>query len=1020
MNLRGVTWIWRIALTGLLIVATLMLAAMWHYSLFANRIAIQSLQQLRVGSDVRLVGVVTCVDEPAGRFWMEDESGALPIAVSPRVAGIHLGQTVEVRAIKSTPYDRNLGSISVILKNLQVKAGVTGIKLPQPIPVQLPNIPPPEKNGARIQISTIVKAVHTGIDKRSILSISNTEPELSAVIGEPGGDYSKLVNAKVRITGLLEQNRSPQGWLTSAQLWVNSGRDLQIEQPAPGAIPLYSIRSLFLENRSPDDHKIRVYGFVTRISNASILLEDKLGSIECHLDVPPVVKIGTPVEAEGFAEHDGLGLDLFHSTVKSISAEDARSNQPAEEDSKLQVISSVAEVRALEPFQAARALPTRVTGVITFSDQVYHQLWFQDHSGGIYIKYSGDHPDLQAGKHVTVFGITNPGDYAPVIIAPKFMVEGEGSFPKPISVTPELAASGQIEAALVELEGLVHLTRFEDNPAHPLVTFEMFTELGQVHVVTASIFSNLNQVRFLEDAKVRIRGVLGVTFNSRRQLIGYQLLVADPSEIEVIEPAVPNPFEKERTLIQSLLSFSPQSKYGHRVRVEGTVTLVERDFLYLQDSSGGVELRGDTTSIHVDDHVDALGYPTLVGHYSPIMTDAIFRVRGHDDLVTPKSTTAESTLDGHDDSMLVTIEGKLLMDLEGPGRKSLVIQSGMQTFTAQLDTTDVGPALWQLREGSVLRLTGVCSTQADPNQLYKLVQVKPADFQLLLRSPEDLVVIKPPPFWNSQRTFVLMGVLSILIVLTLVWVARLRKRVQIQVAALQRAAQTAQAVRDLSCAMQNVSKEERFDTEVSVQGSEDIAQLVVGFNSMVGELRAREHAKQKAEAKLQQMALIDELTGLPNRRLFFDRLTQGLALARRESYRLALLFLDLDGFKQVNDNLGHGVGDFLLCEVAKRLQERSRESDTVARIGGDEFSIILSHIQETDDANQVAEGLLDALRQPFHVDGHLIQISASIGISIFPDQGDEGGYLLQQADCAMYTAKKRGTNRVVQFGDISA
>ena len=346
-----------------------------------------------------------------------------------------------------------------------------------------------------------------------------------------------------------------------------------------------------------------------------------------------------------------------------------------------------------------------------------------------------------------------------------------------------------------------------------------------------------------------------------------------------------------------------------------------------------------------------------------------------------------------------------------------MIQSGLQTFTAQFDTTDAGSALWQLREGSVLRLTGVCSTQADPNELYKFVAEKAADFQLLLRSPEDLVVISPPPFWNLQRTFVLMAVLTILILLILVWVGQLRKRVHIQVAALQRAAATSRAVRDLSCAMENLSKEEDFDTEVSVQGSEDISQLVVGFNNMIGELRVREVAKQKAEAKLQQMALIDELTGLPNRRLLFDRLTQGLARARRENLRLAVLFIDLDGFKLINDDLGHAIGDLLLTEVAIRLQARSRESDTVARIGGDEFSVILDRIVEIEDANRVAENLLAALRQPFQIDGHTVQIGASIGISIFPDHGDEGGYLLQQADCAMYAAKKEGKNRVVQFGD---
>lgn len=1017
MKLRGVTWIWRIAFSGLLVVATLMLAATWHFSLLSRRNTIQELQELPVGSSFRLAGVVTYVDEPGGRFWIEDESAALPVSASARAAGLHLGQTVEVKAIKSSPYDPNQGLASIVLRSIQVSTSRIRVKLPNPVPVKPSNLPPAEKNGTRVQISAVVQGVNEDANKRAVLFILNNHPDLSVVIGQPGGDYSKLVNAKVRITGLLEENRSPQGWLVSAKLWVSSGRDLQIEQPAPDVTRLYSIRKLFRDDGSWKDHRIRVRGVVAKVSNNSILLEDKWGAIECHLDAAPAVKIGTPIEAEGFPEHDAAALDLFHSTVKAISAQDAISEPAAEEDSKLPVISSVAEVHGLEPSQAAKALPTQITGVITFSDRLYHQLWFQDQSGGIYIKYSGDHPDLQAGTRVTVVGITNPGDYAPVIVAPKFRIEGKGSFPKPVWVTPELAASGKIESNFVQLEGVVHLFQTEDNPAHPLITFEMFTEIGQLHVVTTSVFSSLNQAQSIEDARIRISGVFGIDFNSRRQLIGYQLLVAAPSEIEVIEPAVRNPFEMERTPIQSLLSFSAHSQPGHRVRVEGTVTLVGRDYLYLQDSSGGVELHGDTASIQVGDHVNALGYPTLEGRYSPVMTDAVLRVTGHDASVMAKPVTAESILDGHEDSTLVSIEGKLLMTLKGPARTSLVIQSGVRTFTAQIEATDNGSALGQVREGSVLRLTGVCSTQVDPNQLYKLVQVNPSEFQLLLRSPEDLLVIKPSPFWNSQRTFALMVVLALLIVLILLWVGRLRRRVREQVAELKRASETAQALRDLSLAMQSVSKEEKFDTEVSVQGSEDVAQLVVGFNVMIGELRQRELAKQEAEAKLQQMALIDELTGLPNRRLLFDRLAQGLARARRDRYRLALLYIDLDGFKLVNDNLGHAVGDIVLCEVAKRLRARSRESDTVARIGGDEFTVVLDRIQDNGDAVRAAEGLLDALRPEFEIEGNTIQIGASIGISIFPDHGDEGGYLLQQADCAMYAAKKNGKNRMVLFGD---
>ena len=132
---------------------------------------------------------------------------------------------------------------------------------------------------------------------------------------------------------------------------------------------------------------------------------------------------------------------------------------------------------------------------------------------------------------------------------------------------------------------------------------------------------------------------------------------------------------------------------------------------------------------------------------------------------------------------------------------------------------------------------------------------------------------------------------------------------------------------------------------------------------------------------------------------------------------LALLYIDLDGFKPVNDSLGHRIGDLLLKQVAERLQTRARGSDTLARIGGDEFTLILSRIHSKADAEKVAASLLEALTSPFQIDGQGIRIGASIGISLFPEHGRDGDELLQQADFAMYAAKRSGKNRIVEFSD---
>jgi len=170
-----------------------------------------------------------------------------------------------------------------------------------------------------------------------------------------------------------------------------------------------------------------------------------------------------------------------------------------------------------------------------------------------------------------------------------------------------------------------------------------------------------------------------------------------------------------------------------------------------------------------------------------------------------------------------------------------------------------------------------------------------------------------------------------------------------------------------------------------------------------------------SEEKITYLAFHDALTGLPNRRLFSDRLKVAMATARRKSQRLALLFLDLDNFKNVNDGLGHAAGDELLQETARRLLSRVRNEDTVARLGGDEFICLLVGIQEPEYAAVVAQRILDSMAQSFRLRDREFFLSASVGITLFPDDGDDPEALLANADMAMYRAKNAGRNNYKLF-----
>jgi diguanylate cyclase (GGDEF)-like protein/PAS domain S-box-containing protein len=173
--------------------------------------------------------------------------------------------------------------------------------------------------------------------------------------------------------------------------------------------------------------------------------------------------------------------------------------------------------------------------------------------------------------------------------------------------------------------------------------------------------------------------------------------------------------------------------------------------------------------------------------------------------------------------------------------------------------------------------------------------------------------------------------------------------------------------------------------------------------------------RKMAEKRIENLAFYDELTQLPNRRLFYDRIEMALASAHRNHERMAVFFIDLDYFKDINDNFGHRVGDQLLQNIAKRLTDSIKEGDTVARLGGDEFTLLLTEIKELSHINKICERIIERIRQPYHIDGHALQITTSIGIAVYPEDGINETDLLKNADTAMYRAKDIGRNSFQLF-----
>lgn len=246
--------------------------------------------------------------------------------------------------------------------------------------------------------------------------------------------------------------------------------------------------------------------------------------------------------------------------------------------------------------------------------------------------------------------------------------------------------------------------------------------------------------------------------------------------------------------------------------------------------------------------------------------------------------------------------------------------------------------------------------------------------------------------WKSVQMIALVGFLSV--ILAMVVAGRVTRPLHQMTRAMA-----------LFAEIQTVSR-------LNFKRQDEIVVLAASLNVMQNTLVANLHELDESREAIRHLAQHDGLTGLPNRALFADRLQQAVAQAQRDQSRLAVMIVDLDNFKPINDTYGHQVGDSLLTTVAQRMQACVRNADTVGRVGGDEFVVLLPWVQTQQDASVVAEKICDSINQVMLIDGHSLVISASVGVAIYPDHAEEQFSLLRQADAAMYVAKNMGGNQV--------
>jgi diguanylate cyclase (GGDEF)-like protein len=439
--------------------------------------------------------------------------------------------------------------------------------------------------------------------------------------------------------------------------------------------------------------------------------------------------------------------------------------------------------------------------------------------------------------------------------------------------------------------------------------------------------------------------------NSDGQMIGVHLQEPNLSTLQVLEPAPSDPFAGSYIPVNQLLQWGHFSTPLHRVHLRGTVTLQwPGSLLCIRDATRGICAQTkQVTPVAVGDLVDMAGF-VETDNNAPVITDAVFRSAGNDHAVAPKPTTAEEILHGGSGSELIQIDGLLIGFDLASSDVTLQLSSGDAVFPAILPKSLAGNGVSAWKIGSRLRVTGICSVRiVDVQSNVRAGVAVNKSFRVLMRSPSDVVVLERPSWWTPTHALILLGLAFTATLCVLGWVVILRRRVEQQA---------------------NLLRE--------------------------------------SEGLFRHMALHDALTGLATRLLLQDRLNVALENARRHRNGLAVLMVDLDRFKEINDTYGHQAGDEVLRITANRLLRGARKVDTVARMGGDEFVVLLPDLSDPQAAVRIAAKITETLAVPIPFDGREMPVSASVGVCAAAAEEFDADAFLRNADAALYRAKNHG------------
>jgi diguanylate cyclase (GGDEF)-like protein len=717
------------------------------------------------------------------------------------------------------------------------------------------------------------------------------------------------------------------------------------------------------------------------------------------------------------------------------------------------VLTKVGQVHKLPPDRISNA-KLHLTGVISFYDAVDGVMFLQDASGGVYVDTDKPYA-VHTGDLVVLDGTAHPGFRTEVALDPAIRVLGHGAkIPAP-RFDYRMLASGLADCKMVTIRGKVRaagIEQHQDVPS-PSMHLDVMMRDGEVQVYVGS--SSGFDVETLLDSNVQITGVAGGQFDAKSQMRGVTLYAPRPSAIRVLSSPPVRVKQLPLTNIDDVFQTQRVIDRSQRIRVRGVLTYYKPgDWAVLEQEGKSIYVQTrDTNDLAVGDIVDAVGFASD-HEYAPSLRLASLKRTGDTGRLKPREIGYADVIGGAYSDNLISTSGILVSEFHDVGSDTLVIDVEGHLVSGHLERK---VPVTNFLLGSRLRMTGICRIVAGGPWR------TPSSFHIEMRNAADVQLIASPSWWTVQHLLELLAALLTVAIAIAAWAILLGRRVSQQAARINRSMRISrERSRILEMIVSNQSPEvlltEICDSVMALVpeatcwykldpegeppanglGVADDRENHIAYQIelagpdeqrigriFVSDIKSRicPADRQEVYAMLSELALVavresllheklvyhsthDPLTGLPNRRLYESRLESAIEKAAHESGQLAVIYIDINRFKVVNDTFGHKVGDAYLRLIAARLRAQLRSTDTLARIGGDEFLVMTPHAEHVDPAELLLLRLQSCFDQPFLIENECFEGSASFGLARYPEDGITAEELQRCADHAMYAVKR--------------